>query len=74
MSISKVNAYPTEEQRNQSIALTQKFNTKYGTAAKRISFAKNMVDVPHGTDVVDKSAFYLGVIAITPMIYPGSSH
>jgi len=54
-------AYPTEEQKNQSIALTQKFNTKYGTAAKRISFAKNMVDVPHGTDVVDKSAFYLGV-------------
>lgn len=54
-------AYPTEEQKQQSIALSQQFNKKNGTADKKITFAKNMVDVPHSSEVVDKSAFYLGV-------------
>lgn len=54
-------AFPTEEQKNASIAVSQKFKKQYGTAKKKIDFAKGIANVPDKSQVVDKSSFYISV-------------
>jgi hypothetical protein len=54
-------AFPTDEQKNASLKLSQDFQKGHGTAAKKISFAKGMVDVPSKSQVIDKSNFYISV-------------
>jgi hypothetical protein len=54
-------AFPTEEQKNASLELAQKFKKKNGTAAKKIEHAKSLVNVPNSSQVVDKSSFYINV-------------
>jgi len=54
-------AFPTEEQKNAAIDKMQKFKKNYGSASKKISFAKGLVNVPDKSQVVDKSSFYISV-------------
>lgn len=54
-------AFPTDEQKNSSLVLSQNFQKNHGTAAKKITFARNIVNIPNSSQVVDKSSFYISV-------------
>jgi hypothetical protein len=61
VSMARQLVFQNEEQKNASLALSQKFQQGHGTAEKKTRFAKNLVDVPDKDTIVDKSAFYLSV-------------